>query len=71
MSDSDPNPSEKQQAFHWFIQGFRASREGYNAEVAVTHSQPTANRYSVETEPSKETLEQLREHFENVWNDSQ
>lgn len=66
----------KEDAFHWFVQGFKQSSEGYNGEIAVPYLVPaepcTYRGWSMtnEVEISDETREQLRELFEEMWEEA-
>lgn len=65
----DDIPSEEL-AYHWFLQGFLASREGFNAEDTFQHNHPDKDLNWRDNTPTltHDTRELLRDLFENEWN---
>jgi hypothetical protein len=71
MSD-DCGDVTKEHAFHWFMRGFRQSREGFNAEYAASHLNPGIDRpmRPVDDALSEETIAELHELFEAEFDDT-
>lgn len=59
-------------SYHWFVQGFLASREGFNAESTHHHLNANMASYWQTDTPTltHDDRELLRELFEAQWNDA-
>ena len=53
---SDDSPGEKEQAFDWFVEGFKAAGEGYNGEYPFSFDDNAIR-------------DSIRDEFEEEWSD--